>query len=227
LGPATSAAIWSLFTISTTFLILRVYCKIGLSRGIWWDDVVLVLSWVRLPSCHPPSSQHPPNLTRLSLLPTRPPPAHVTLRQQISFLGSSILFQRVISRGFGKYPCDIAPDNLPGIKFEGGGLGPTLAVLRIAWSKTSFGITLLRLMHGRLRRFVAAVVVAMNVATVLQVVIVWVKCDPVERIWRPMVPGRCWDLRVSNGYAFFNGVLSGVCDLLFALLPWRLLWARG
>jgi hypothetical protein len=64
----------------------------------------------------------------------------------------------------------------------------------------------------------------MNVAMLLQAVFVWIKCDPVEKNWKPMVPGTCWDLRVSNGYGFFSGALSGVCDVLFALLPWRLVW---
>ena len=27
---------------------------------------------------------------------------------------------------------------------------------------------------------------------------------------------------MSNGYGVFSGVLSGVCDVLFALLPWYL-----
>jgi hypothetical protein len=101
-------------------------------------------------------------------------------------------------------------------------LGSTLAVLGIAWSRTSFGITLLWLTHGRLQRFVVAVFIAMNVARVF--VIVWVKCDPVEKIWRRMVPGTCWNLRVSNGYAFFKGVFPGLRGLFFALLPWHLLW---
>lgn len=140
------------------------------------------------------------------------------------FLASTLLCHRVITHGFGKYPCDIPPQNLPLIAFEGAGLGSAFTILAIVWSKTSFGITILRLTRDGLRRFVFVVVVAMNVAMLLQAVFVWVKCEPVEKNWRPFVEGRCWDLRVSNGYGFFSGVLSGVCDLLFALLPWHLVW---
>ncbi len=46
IGPGSAAAIWTLFGAATVFLSLRVYCKVWRSRGIWWDDVVLVISWV-------------------------------------------------------------------------------------------------------------------------------------------------------------------------------------
>ncbi len=147
------------------------------------------------------------------------------------FLTSTLLSHRVITiHNFGKYPCDIPPAHLSLIAFEGAGLGSAFTILAIVWSKTSFGITMLRLLSatpaaadGRLlRAAVLAVVVAMNVAMLLQAVFVWVKCRPVEKNWYPAVEGRCWDLRVSNGYGAFSGVLSGVCDVVFALLPWRL-----
>jgi hypothetical protein len=130
----------------------------------------------------------------------------------------------VINLGFGHYPCDIPLPHMGRIAFEGGGLGSTFTVLTIVWSKTAFGVTLLRLTRGRLRWGLAAVVIAMNVAMGLQAVFVWVKCQPVEKNWRPGGKGRCWELEVSNGYAMFSAVLSGVCDVVFALLPWYLVW---
>ena len=140
------------------------------------------------------------------------------------FLASCTMCQVVFNLGFGHYPCDIAPAHLTRIAFEGGGLGSTFTVLAIVWSKTSFGITLLRLARDRLRWALAAVVVAMNVAMGLQAVFVWVRCQPVQKNWRPGMEGRCWALEVSNGYAVFSAVLSGVCDVVFALLPWYLVW---
>jgi len=54
IGPRGSAIIWSLVGGATAFLFLRLYCKIWRSRGIWWDDVLLIVSWVR-PSFPSPS----------------------------------------------------------------------------------------------------------------------------------------------------------------------------
>ncbi|KAK4034266.1 hypothetical protein C8A01DRAFT_18899 [Parachaetomium inaequale] len=145
------------------------------------------------------------------------------------FLISATLCQRVITLGLGKYPCDIPPAHLPLIRLEGGGIAATFTIAAIVWSKTSFGLTILRLTRDTyvLRYFVLLVVVVMNTAMGLQAVFVWVRCSPVEKGWRPpgeVVGGRCWASGVSNGYAVFSAVLSGVCDLVFALLPWYLLW---
>lgn len=48
LGPVTIAVVWSFLAVSTVFLALRLYCKVWKSRGLWWDDYVLVVSWVCL-----------------------------------------------------------------------------------------------------------------------------------------------------------------------------------
>lgn len=133
--------------------------------------------------------------------------------------------QRVFNLGFGRYPCDIPPANLPTIFLEGAGIGSVFSILAIVWSKTSFALTIMRISQGKLRAFVVGLAVAMNIAMMLQGVFVWAKCTPVERNWRPTLPGSCWDTKVSNGYAVFSGILSGVCDIALALLPWHLVWS--
>ncbi|KAH7370112.1 hypothetical protein BKA65DRAFT_386693 [Rhexocercosporidium sp. MPI-PUGE-AT-0058] len=40
--------LWSLFAGATVFLGLRLYCKLSRRTGLWYDDYVLVLSWVVL-----------------------------------------------------------------------------------------------------------------------------------------------------------------------------------
>lgn len=41
-----NAGIWSLFAGATVFLFLRIYCKISRRTGLWYDDHMLLLSWV-------------------------------------------------------------------------------------------------------------------------------------------------------------------------------------
>lgn len=38
--------IWLLIALSGLFLALRVYCKFLRHRGLWWDDNLLIASWV-------------------------------------------------------------------------------------------------------------------------------------------------------------------------------------
>jgi hypothetical protein len=46
-GPMTLGIIWMLAIFSSTFLGLRVYCKLARQRRLWWDDYVLIVAWVR------------------------------------------------------------------------------------------------------------------------------------------------------------------------------------
>ncbi len=45
-GSQINFTIWLLTALSSAFLALRVYCKFLRHRGLWWDDHLLILSWV-------------------------------------------------------------------------------------------------------------------------------------------------------------------------------------
>lgn len=45
-GTVLNAANWSLTALAALFLSLRVYCKISRSRGLWWDDYILIAAFV-------------------------------------------------------------------------------------------------------------------------------------------------------------------------------------
>ncbi|KAK3937025.1 hypothetical protein QBC46DRAFT_295108 [Diplogelasinospora grovesii] len=47
-GPQINFTIWLLGALSAAFLALRVYCKFLRHRGLWWDDHVLIASWLSL-----------------------------------------------------------------------------------------------------------------------------------------------------------------------------------
>lgn len=45
-GPALNYGVWLLTGLAAVFLGLRVFCKYLRRRGLWWDDYVLMASWV-------------------------------------------------------------------------------------------------------------------------------------------------------------------------------------
>ena len=47
-GKNINVSTWTLVGLSLLFLGLRVACKMGRHRGLWWDDHLLIASWVRL-----------------------------------------------------------------------------------------------------------------------------------------------------------------------------------
>jgi hypothetical protein len=47
LGPYLLRVVWPLAALSTLFLGLRAYCKLSRRHRLWWDDYILIASWVR------------------------------------------------------------------------------------------------------------------------------------------------------------------------------------
>jgi len=49
-GPQVNFTMWLLTALAAMFLALRLYCKFLRHRGLWWDDHVLIASWVGAPT---------------------------------------------------------------------------------------------------------------------------------------------------------------------------------
>ncbi|KAI0008735.1 hypothetical protein F4779DRAFT_618261 [Xylariaceae sp. FL0662B] len=47
-GHRTNAIIWVLIALATAFLGLRVFCKFKKRKGLWYDDWLLIVSWITL-----------------------------------------------------------------------------------------------------------------------------------------------------------------------------------
>lgn len=47
LGPQLNLIFWLLTGLAFVFLVLRLYCKFHRGRKLWWDDHLLIASWVR------------------------------------------------------------------------------------------------------------------------------------------------------------------------------------
>ena len=48
-GPKLVASIWALQAAAAAFLGLRLYCKLSRHNRLWWDDYLLIGSWVGEP----------------------------------------------------------------------------------------------------------------------------------------------------------------------------------
>ena len=81
--------------------------------------------------------------------------------------------------------------------------GP-LAIGAAMLSKTSFALTLLRVVMGRLRILLWAIIVSMNVALFLSVLILFISCKPIEKGWNPELPGKCWPSYIGLRYGVFS-----------------------
>ncbi|OIW25567.1 hypothetical protein CONLIGDRAFT_581876 [Coniochaeta ligniaria NRRL 30616] len=186
LGPQLNAVVWVLLGFSGLFLALRLYCKFLKKRGLWWDDHVLVASW-------------------------------------LAFLVDVICVSVSISLGFGKHVFAIDTRHLPPIQILGN-VSASASILAAVWSKTSFGITLLRIAEGKMKPAIWFIIMSMNLLMGVSALMPWIQCDPVSKTWNRDEPGSCWDPRVNIVYGVVAGSYSGVMDIVLALLPWSVVW---
>ncbi|KAK4442060.1 hypothetical protein QBC34DRAFT_387688 [Podospora aff. communis PSN243] len=194
------STIWILTTLSALFLALRLHCR-RRGSGLHWDDAILAAAWTALLSyvvivtiildkTAPPQQQH--QLTNTQPSPTAPVKIKLDDISTIATLGLTSM---------------------------------TLAITAQSWSKTSFAVTLLRIAPPGggscwTRRFLWFAIGSMNVLFGLRALLLWVGCAPLEKAWRPMVKGRCWDAEVDVVLGIAVSAYSGVMDIVLTFIPW-------
>jgi len=119
-----------------------------------------------------------------------------------------------LSLGFGMHTSDIDPMNLPGIGLLSN-LSSSLAILGAVWSKTSFGMTLLRITENGTKAAVWFIIVTMNLAMTISVLVTWIQCNPIPKGWEKSISGVCWDPKVNAYYGVFAA--GNVFSLSFSL----------
>ncbi|KAK4445194.1 hypothetical protein QBC34DRAFT_307414 [Podospora aff. communis PSN243] len=186
MGPTVLIVTWVMTAIASIFLALRLYCKISINRRIWWDDSILLASYICL-------------------------------------LVQACITTFLVSVGYGLHIWDFPKENfapwfLMPITVRG-----TFSLVALTWSKTAFGVTLLRLTTGWMRHVVWFIIITVNITLGLSALMGWLQCKPLNAAWDPSVIGDCWDRDIMKNYNIFSGAYSGAMDFALALLPWKLL----
>lgn len=151
--------------------------------------------------------------------------------------------------GLGHHIADVPVQNLGQIGFLGN-INGTFSIFAAAWSKTSFALTLLRVMAGDkwARYFLWFAMITMNILMLNNALFQWIRCDPISKTWNPMEPGTCWPAGVQSRYGIVAGGKAGIptkrmlwlyrirtdcskkgysalIDFILAFLPWKLVWS--
>ena len=94
-------------------------------------------------------------------------------------------------------------------------LSVTFIICSSVWSKTSWGITLLRITEGKMRLFIMFFIVSMNILFAVAALVYWIPCTPIEKVWRPLTPGTC----VDPQQALTWGIIASGMSRSFAYEP--------
>lgn len=195
--------IWVLVGVSGFFFFLRSYCKITRQRGLWWDDHVMGLAWVRVPV---PIRRRPVvAVEKCDTGPIRPTMCSLLTAAQLTLVVSGTFGSISTTMGFGHHSWNVDTQ------------GPSFSklllimnhtgfwsILGTAWSKTGFAITLLRISEGRIRWVIWAVIVSVNIVLYLGACFLWLQCNPPAKTYTPWLEGECWDPQVIIAYNSFS-----------------------
>ncbi len=111
---------------------------------------------------------------------------------QLSLLISASTTSACVTLGYGLNAYDMPKENLPKMPFIAVFAG-FFSVLSAAWSKTSFGLTLLRLCQGWTKWLIWFIIVTVNLILGTAMLLMWVKCHPFAKIWDDRIDGWCID----------------------------------
>ncbi|KAK1829704.1 hypothetical protein QBC39DRAFT_262389 [Podospora conica] len=187
-GPILLGVSWILASMATTFLSLRIYCKVIVTgRRLWWDDWILIGGWFAIIAT---------NILTTVLV------TEFRLGQHNLNLDNSSITKFLIALNS----------------------RATVTITAIAWTKTAFAVTLLRLTTGAAKHFVWFIIVTLTIFGAVSAMVPWIQCGPLEKTWNPAVPGTCWAPGVGTNIWIATGAHSAAMDFVLAALPWTFLW---
>ncbi|TDZ33335.1 hypothetical protein C8035_v011443 [Colletotrichum spinosum] len=131
----------------------------------------------------------------------------------------------IVSLGFGRHIWTISHESKREINLFTI-LVATFGILATTLSKTSFALTLYRIVtNAWTKYFLIFVIVTINLSMNLVWIFGFAKCTPLERVWDTNVPGVCWDKTHLVRYQLFAAYYSAILDFVLAFLPWPILMA--
>lgn len=85
-------------------------------------------------------------------------------------------------------------------------IGESLAIMACTLGKTSFAVTLLRIVVQRwMIVLLWFVIVTMNVVNILAALLVFMQCKDPRHLWNAAIPSECWPDKVFTDFSLFVG----------------------
>ncbi|KAI9931469.1 hypothetical protein ASPWEDRAFT_398146 [Aspergillus wentii DTO 134E9] len=104
-------------------------------------------------------------------------------------------------------------------------IGEFIAIIACVLSKTSFAVTLLRIVTRPWQKVMLwFIIVTMNIVMWLTAILYFAQCSNPARLWDFSIEATCWSPDVVTHLALFAGAYSGLMDLVLAMLPWWVIW---
>ncbi|KAG8156679.1 hypothetical protein KVR01_013470 [Diaporthe batatas] len=129
-----------------------------------------------------------------------------------------------VNLGVGKHINEIDPTNLPRVHTFSR-VGFTLAILACSLAKTSWALTMLRIVRETrdcMRIMVWFWLISVNVLMDVGIILNYLECDgsgltvSPNQMW-------CWSNLIAANYNVFSSAWSGVADIVLVFLAWKII----
>ncbi|KAI9810257.1 MAG: hypothetical protein M1827_006391 [Pycnora praestabilis] len=130
---------------------------------------------------------------------------------------SSIFLTLGVQEGIGRHFYNLTPtEQMAAIKYNW--VSQTLSIMTFAFGKVSIGLFLLQIMtKNKWQRFILwYLMTSVVVINTVMVIIVFVQCSPLPKLWNIALAGSCWPPSTATHLAFFVGSYSAFTDLALA-----------
>lgn len=191
-GHSMVIIIWILFAVSSIFLALRIYCRCRGGGGLWWDDWVMLVAFVCAPFT-------------LSNMTLGSPLSLTAVDHQLFSCVDHAAATVMVELGVGKHIYQIDPANFTMLHILNR-VGATFAILGCALTKTSWALTMLRIVRSTrdcMRVLVWCLLVSVNVLMDVGVILNFMECDGTGLSMSPSDIW-CWTNLIAANYNVFS-----------------------
>lgn len=67
-------------------------------------------------------------------------------------------------------------------------------------------------------------VILQVVLALISVVLIFLQCTPVEKLWNPFADGQCWNPSIFNNFNYFISAYTTLTDVVLAFVPISVFW---
>lgn len=176
-----NAGLWTLFSGASVFLGLRLYVKLSRRTGLWYDDYILIASWLVL------------MVTDM----------FITIEYALGYVSANW-------------------DDRMHILINISSIGTLIGQ---AWSKTAFGVTLLRMSNRKQSAILWFCIGSMNIYMIVKVFFQWAKyCGKSDYQNWYRLQGPCINYNFEENFKVGGNTYNIIMDFIFAVFPWWITW---
>lgn len=127
------------------------------------------------------------------------------MKWQVLLLVYTALITAAVQKGVGKHARDITRDDLT-MALKLTYIGEFLAIIACAIGKSSFAISLLRVVVDRWQVLLLwFIIFSMNIIMWLTAILTLAQCQPSVKLWDFPTKGKCWDPQIVTKFAIISG----------------------